>query len=151
MSSSETFAIKPHSLAVTDWPIRPSPWIASAVALLALGALLAVLASGLHWGIRLLLSVFMVAYAIVRLSHLLRPHWKALALEQGEPTLIDHDGCRYRLRLEGRPFVSPLYIGFSGRLANNERRCCSVGVFYGQLAGEDFRRLAAGLRITEES
>lgn len=133
-----------------DWPVRPSPAVAATVTLLALLAILAVSVSGLHGGLRLALIVVVLIYAFAQTIRLLRPRWRALALEQGALTVVDQQRRRHRVSLRGRPFVSPLYIGLSGR-SDIARQRLAIGVFRGQLAPDHFRRLAAALRSDNES
>lgn len=135
----------PRDQAGSDWAIGPGRATAVIVALLGLAAVLAVWLSGIHWALQALFSLMLLGYASGQLKRLLDPQWKAVTFEQGVLTVVDEHDCRHPVALRGRPFVSPVFIGFSGRLSKSRRRF-TLGVFREQLAAEHFRRLAAELR-----
>lgn len=135
---------------IADWPILPAAKASVCVAVISGMAITAMSASGLPAGLRVLGAFVVAAYTLYWIIRLLRPRWKALAVEENGPVVIDHADRRFNLSVHGRPFVSPVYIGFSGRIVQSGRRC-SIGLFRGQLADDHFRRLAASLRVAHET
>lgn len=119
--------------------------MAVTVAMLALLAVLAAWLNGLPIIIRLILVFGVLVYAVIGIKALLAPAFRRIGIDPSGLVLTDADGASINLAVRGRPFVSPLFIGLVGRRLDN-RRFATLGLFREQLAGDDYRRLAAWLR-----
>jgi hypothetical protein len=111
---------------------------------------LAAFANGLPTSVRFVLLLLVLVAGAVAVGRLLHPRLAGLHVDDrgvrvrkaGEPSRL--------ARVGGTPFVSPLYVGFRLRPAG-ERFPRSVGVFRGQMAEDDFRRLSVALRQRGEA
>lgn len=126
----------------------PSLRAALVVAGLTLAGVAAPFATGLSLLIQLpaaLVALVVGGHAIMRLVN---PDIRSLKIDEARIHIRDRSGSRSSGKLIGSPFVSPLYVGFRWRPAE-KRLPHSVGVFRGQMAESDFRRLSALLRQQE--
>lgn len=127
------------------WVIQSSPKVALIVTLLTIVAILAAWLNGLPLIVRLVLVVTVLAYAGIQLKELLAPRYRRIGVDPSGVVVTDAAGNSVDLTVQGKPFVSPLFIGLAARRRDN-RRWTAVGLFRGQLAEDDYRGLAAWLR-----
>lgn len=113
------------------------------VGIMTLLAFTALFAGGLPWIAAFPAGLAVLLYAIHAAS---RHPWQSVDLrEQGRAVLVDTRGNRITGSRDGNPFVSPWYIGFVIRTPAGARH--RIGLFRDELASEDYRRLAAHLRM----
>ncbi|NEZ03912.1 hypothetical protein G4Y73_07080 [Wenzhouxiangella sp. XN201] len=126
----------------------PSLRAALVVAGLTLAGVAAPFATGLSLLIQLPAALVALAVGGHAIMRLVNPDFRSLKIDEAQIHVRDRSGSRSSGKLIGSPFVSPLYVGFRWRPAE-KRLPHSVGIFRGQMAGSDFRRLSALLRQRE--
>lgn len=130
----------------SDWlPVSPSLRAALVVAGLTLAGVAAPFATGLSLFLQLPVALAALAVGGVAIMRLVHPAIRSLKIDDSRIHIDYRSGSRSSGTLTGSPFVSPLYVGFRWRPADR-RLPRSFGVFRGQMAGADFRRLCAVLR-----
>ena len=125
--------------------MQSSPKMVVIVAILSMVAILAAWFNGLPLAVRLLLVLAALIYAGFQLHALLAPRYRRIGVDSSGLVLTDVDGHSVDLAVQGRPFVSPLFIGLVARRRDN-RRLVLLGLFRDQLGEDGYRRLAAWLR-----
>ncbi|MFW5816787.1 MAG: hypothetical protein ACOCVP_07995 [Wenzhouxiangella sp.] len=124
--------------AAPEIALRPAPGLAALVAVLVVLATGAIVVSGIALVWAALLVVGALVYGARAVLGLLKP---------GLVLRLDGERLRYRRdrgwsSLVRQPFVSPWFIGWRGE------GLAGYGVVAGQLAKNDFRRLARSLRLS---
>lgn len=130
-----------------EWRIRPARGPALLVALVTLLGILSAFNNALSLWVQLLIAGLVLAAGGVAVHRLLAPVAKGLRVQSREVRLRMPGGATLEGELQGSPFVSPLFVGFRWR-PEGRRLAGSLGVFRGQMTGEDFRRLCVALRQT---
>jgi hypothetical protein len=102
-------------------------------------------ANDLNLLVRSILVVAAFVYGGWSLWRLATPTWKTFAIEDSSLVLVDRQARRVRLEQCHRCFVSPFYIGVSGRDQTTDRRV-RLGLFRGQVEQDAYRQLALWLR-----
>jgi hypothetical protein len=115
--------------------------------LILIGAL-APFATGLSLLVQVPVALVILTAGAHAVKRLVSPDIESLKIDAARIQIRHRSGARSSGRLIGSPFVSPLYVGLRWRPADS-RLPRSVGIFRGQMAGADFRRLCAALRLQE--
>ncbi|WP_376695990.1 YgfX family protein [Wenzhouxiangella sp. EGI_FJ10305] len=122
----------------------PSPGMALVLSGLTLLGLVAAFANGLPLVVQLPIALLVIGLGSRSILRLLWPDATGLAIDGESIHLRGRSGTRSTGKLDGTPFVSPVYVGIRWR---NERRLPrALCVFRGQLSEPDFRKLCAVLR-----
>ena len=130
----------PSSPARADLRVRPSLRLAVPVAGITLLALAAVQSADLSIFLAVVLSVMAVALGLVWIKRLLRPALRIRLMNEAVEYRVAKHSRWQRLDPAAACFVSPWYVGWRSGGG------WGYGVFRGQLAADEFRRLAVCLR-----
>lgn len=126
--------------ASAEFRLRPSPSLAATWAILCMVAVLSVQLSDLTLPLRLILSLLALIAGAAAVRRFLNPRLRVRLIDDAleyQP----RSGTGWRRMNAGQAcFVSPWYLGWRGQKQR------AYGIFRGQLADNDFRRLAVHLR-----
>ena len=130
----------PSSPARADLRVRPSLGLAVLIGAITLLSLAAVQFAGLPIFLAIVLSLMALAVGGVWIKRLLRPALRIRLMNGAVEYRVDKHSRWQRLDPAAACFVSPWYVGWRSRGG------WGYGVFRGQLAADEFRRLAVCLR-----
>ena len=133
----------------SDGPVGPARRPAAVVAAVTGAALVTALANDLPMPLKLTLAFLVLIGGGLAVRRLLQPALEGLSVNERGVRIRESGAVPVRGALLGKPFVSPVYVGFRWRLADGKWPR-SFGIFRGQMREEDYRRLCVSLRQRSE-